>query len=177
MEQSISIQRNKLYSLNLNNVSRTWLVYCRSLILNNAFSAHQISTWHLSVHDTIAACFAELRCHCHPHDTVFSMRDGKMLWIYLAMLVSFVSCRILWGVLENHLARREQTTANTLMIGSWWLMMHTILILVYNVEKPCRALRLDVVTRWGGSYNAFLDKIHHWGTVIFGHYSRLVMLL
>ena len=74
------------------------------------------------------------------------MRDGKMLWIYLALLVSFVSCRILRGVLEYQLARCEQTTANSLMIGSRWLLMHTNLILVYNVEQPCRALRVDVVT-------------------------------
>ena len=61
------------------------------LILNNAFTAQQITARHLSIHDSVTSRLAKLSGHSHAQMTVLSLSDGNMLWINLAVVVSFVN--------------------------------------------------------------------------------------
>ena len=99
-----------------------------------------------------------------------------MLGIYLLLLVSFVCRNILRGVIKNHLSWLKQPWAGSLMIRCGRFLVIRGLILVNDVQKTRGSLRLNIFSGWCRCNDPFLEHISHRCTVIFRHYSGLMML-
>jgi len=124
MEKSVVVQRNKLDSLNLNYISSSASLHkLRGLILNDAFTWHQINTWHLPI-VSVAASFAKLSRVSHAH---------YVLW-RLNFLMNQMS-GIQRYVIKNHLMLLKQAlTVFSIVWGCRLVSMrHTLIVLVDNM--------------------------------------------